>query len=114
MSILAIRGHEIRNKEVIGLLEMLGGKNQWNYRGDRVACAYYLNNDKIINYTSDYEGSTLKVFTIEEFLKKYPYNVGDRVIITETQKMVTITGMFWMNDKIFYTRFCKKTAIPLG
>jgi hypothetical protein len=45
MSILAIRGHEIRNKEVIGLLEMLGGKNQWNYRGNRIACVYYLNKD---------------------------------------------------------------------
>ena len=102
MSILAIRGHEIRNKEVIGLLKMLEGKNKWNYRGDRIACVYYLNNDKIINYTSDYERSTLKVFTLEEFFEKYPYKVGDKVIISETQTMVTITGMFWMNDKIFY------------
>lgn len=31
---LAIKGHPTRGKEVIEILEMLGGKNPYNYRGN--------------------------------------------------------------------------------
>ena len=79
MAKLAIRGHATRGKEVIEVLEMLGGINKWDYLGDRRPCIYYINCDGIINYTSNNEGYNLEIFTIEEFLEKFPYKVGDKV-----------------------------------
>jgi hypothetical protein len=77
---LAIKGHSTRGKEVIELLEMLGGSNIHNLSGDK-SYAYYINaHENIIrgiDYLFGYED--MKFFTLENFLEKYPYKVGDKV-----------------------------------
>jgi hypothetical protein len=89
---LAIKGHETRGKEVIELLEMLGGKNCFHLHGLFSEHAYYFiggpRNDEIRagEYMFD-EYAVLQMiddmcfFTLEEFLEKYPYKVGDKVYI---------------------------------
>ena len=78
---LAIKGHPTRGEEVIELLEMLGGKNIHNYGGTFNEC-YAIDNNKIcIIYTSVAKIDGYVIFTLEEFLEKYPFKVGDKVHI---------------------------------
>ena len=87
---LAIKGHSTRGKEVIELLEMLGGINPFTINdgaiiGNRETRCYYISKDIADKYISwDYIGpeeiDKYEIFTLEEFLEKYPFKVGDMVI----------------------------------
>ena len=99
MANLAIKGHKTHGKEVIEILEMLGGVNKWSYLGDRLLCTYYINCEGIINYTSNVKGYNLQVFTLEEFLEKYPFKVGDKVLARGSAG--EITDMKWQGDSFF-------------
>ena len=102
MAHLAIRGHSTRGSEVINILEMLGGINKWEYLGDRQLCVYYINCDGIINYTSNIKGYNLKIFTLDEFIEKYPYKVGDKVGVVNKILEYEIWKMEWNGECIIY------------
>lgn len=91
MANLAIRGHATRGKEVVEILEMLGGKNIYNYGGERNM--WYILEDYTIS--TDFDLNKEKGFTLEEFLEKYPYKVGDKVHIPEYESEVRICKMRW-------------------
>ena len=76
--ILAIKGHATRGKEVIELLEMLGGINDREYSGTNTWKDeyYFLDN----GYIRAYDWCDGIKFTLEEFLMKYPFKVNDKVI----------------------------------
>lgn len=107
---LAIKGHETRGKEVIELLEMLGGKNCFHLHGLFSEHAYYFiggpRNDEIRagEYMFD-EYAVLQMiddmyfFTLEEFLKKYPFKVGDKVFLYDNITEGCVTEMKWDEDK---------------
>jgi hypothetical protein len=95
---LGIKGHKTRGDEVVKILEMLGGKN----------CCYRLTgyNDKYFYYIS-YEYKYIcnsyigpdeikgyKIFSLEDFLEKFPYKIGDKVevLITENSLKVDCSG----------------------
>lgn len=86
MAQLAIKGHATRGKEVIEILEMLGGNNQNNvYSGKDTFHYYFIDNEtgyiRTKLYTDDYWTKLIyNIFTLEEFLEKFPYKVGDKVI----------------------------------
>ena len=102
MANLAIKGHATRGKEVIEILEMLGGKNIHNCDGTFNEC-YAIDNNKICTiYTSVAEIDNCTIFTLEEFLEKYPYKVGDKVLYKHENKTYFIKKCFWENDKILY------------
>ena len=107
---IAFRGDSTRGKEVINILEMLGGINKWEYLGDRQLCAYYINCDGIINYTSNIKGYNLQIFTIDEFIEKYPYKIGDKVEFIkyddEEFNVYEILYMKWTGTTIEYTLDC--------
>lgn len=75
---LAIKGHPTRGKEVIELLEMLGGINDEGYIGTNTwkDVYYYLDNGHI----RAYDWCDAIKFTLEGFWEKYPFKVGDKVI----------------------------------
>lgn len=78
MAQFAIKGHATRGKEVIEILEMLGGKNKQGYTGQYNYLWYYINvRSEICVFKHSFDGCNF--FTIEEFLEKYPYKVGDKV-----------------------------------
>ncbi len=101
MTNLAIKGHQTRGKEVIEILEMFGGINSHKYNGaDSVGLYFYISEetniicyDWKIAYNNDEH--TL-VFTLEEFLEKFPYKVGDKVLInSDIYEVYTIKSMIW-------------------
>lgn len=80
MAQLAIKGHETRGKEVIEILEMLGGKNPTEYVGDNDEAIYSIEGEEIVIYELEWvKIEAFIVFTLEEFLEKFPYKVGDKV-----------------------------------
>lgn len=79
---LGIKGHLTRNDEVVKILEMLGGKNQYKIVGGLENHFYYIGDkDKYItnSYIGPDEIKGYEIFSLEEFLKKFPYKVGDKV-----------------------------------
>lgn len=102
MKKLAIKGHKEKDKgiEVIRILEELGGVNVgYSGLGDR----YY-------NYIDELERSiigTVKltrpeeylVFTLEEFLEKYPFRVGDFALVKGYVGGRNICEMKWDENK---------------
>ena len=81
---IAIKGHLKRGREVIQLLESLGGINKWNHTGESVNSAYYIDHcNNIYSFgISEYHGDR-KIYTLEEFEKSFPFKIGDKVIHKE-------------------------------
>ena len=100
---LAIRGHSTRGKEVIKLLEMMGGSNIYQHDGEANAYSYYVSGNAILHdRLSIAEDDDFVIFTIEEFLEKYPFKIHDTVNIPEYESAVGICGMYWDGFDIQY------------
>lgn len=105
MAKLAIRGHLTRGKEVIETLMMLGGLNLKRLVGTDSDSYYTIANDGTISGFIDAylsKCSHYVRYTIEEFLEKYPYKVGDKVIIKSTNQEAIIDKVVWCCDTITY------------
>lgn len=102
MAQLAIRGHETRGKEVIEILEMLGGRIIYAYNGDDDAAIYFIDGLYIMAYKhEDVRCIGYTIYTLEQFLEKYPYKVGDKVVLPEYETEVPITLMKWDGNEWF-------------
>ena len=94
---LAIKGHPTRGKEVIELLEMMGGKNIHKVDGANINCTYIIRHfDHSI--IGGWQSSTEIVFTLEEFLEKYPFKVHDKVIDKADGCPGVVCEMKWDED----------------
>ena len=139
---LAIRGHSARGKEVIELLEMMGGKNIHNHDGGSNSYSYYVSGNAILHdRLSIAEDDDFEIFCLDEFLDKFPFKVGDFVRIPEYESEVRILKMKWCplskyieylvyrnddeewytadelleyNDNPIKTRDCKKCGLHFG
>lgn len=88
MTNLAIKGHKTRGKEVIEILEMLGGKTSYecSYKdGFDSSYVFFINTDENFNIDglflcNNEELKKYYIFTLEEFIEKFPYKVGDKAI----------------------------------
>lgn len=103
MANLAILGHATRGQEVIEILEMLGGRNKYLLCGESEPYFFFIQ-DGIINcdgvrYVDDHT-----IYTIEEFLEKFPYKVGDKVLYKTYGIYSAIKTMKWNSEKgqVFY------------
>ena len=108
--ILAIKGHPTRRNEVIEILEMLGG-NKGILGGGDTNFIYYIKpscNYIQVECINNCNLNEFVIFTLEQFLEKYPYKVGDKckynghIYFYRQQKFVTISNMCYMNDTILY------------
>lgn len=87
MAKLAIKGHETRGNEVIKILEMLGGENLYNKSCSNDSLFYYISDeDRICELPISESYRDFVLFTLEEFIEKHPYEVGDEVFITKRNK----------------------------
>ena len=105
MKMLAIKGHTTRGEEVIEILEMLGGNNTFMYYGDDDEDYYYIDNNDEINVLFGSKECIIDytAFTLEEFLEKYPYKVGDKVLFGDIDNIVwEIESMQWIDNEIKY------------
>ena len=96
MKTLAIKGDKERGNEVIALLEMLGGANSaaCGYNEDLY---YFMGVHNIIDADNlVYDG--VIIFTLEEFLEKYPFKVGDKVIDVVDGCPGVVSEMKWDKD----------------
>ena len=103
---LAIKGHPTRGKEVIELLEMMGGKNIYKLLGnDRYAyCVIEGCQNEIRVGEYIFGDKDMCFFTLEEFLEKYPFKVGDKVVYMDDNDIVVISEIKWDNTvgDVFY------------
>lgn len=102
---LAIKGHAIRGKEVIDILEMLSGENRISseglkrFNGTNVDSYYTIEEDNYIHMRlASGKGDYIK-FTLEEFIAKYPYKVGDKVLYKTYGIYSGIRSMLWNKEK---------------
>jgi hypothetical protein len=106
MAKLAIRGHKERGKEVIALLEMLGGNNKYHINITECNFLYTIGegDDAII---ATYPNSNIsQIFTLEQFLEKFPYKVGDKVQhkgATSCGSIYEVEKMRWEENTVKYT-----------
>ena len=79
---IAIQANPNRGKEIISLLETLGG-TKTTLIGDGELYTYYIDDNNVIRYND--APKNYKVYTLEEFEKEFPFKIGDKVtIITNT------------------------------
>ena len=82
---IAIQGHPFRGKEVIQILEQLGGKNVEKLSGTFKSFYYIDSENEITDEHEESFPSSYKLYTLEEFEKEFPFKVGDMVtVITDT------------------------------
>lgn len=106
MAKLAIKGHATRGKEVIEILEMLGGINTYACKAVREKCFYFIVEGEIDYDVERYITDEYTIFTLEEFLEKYPYKVGDKVQhkgATSCGSIYEVEKMRWEADTVKYT-----------
>lgn len=108
MAQLVILGHKTRSKEVIEILEMLGGRNSRDYICNVPGYAYSINEQGIIDLYISHSNSSI-TFTLEEFLEKFPYKVGDKVLREPYVGARQICEMRWDSDNN-----CIKYGIGVG
>ena len=98
---IAIQGHPTRGKEVIQILESLGGKNlkKWHGDGD-IRDGFFIDNDGSIKFNDLPKG--YKLYTLEEFEKEFPFKIGDKVIDYEGD-VATITGFAYIEENLGYS-----------
>lgn len=104
MAKLAIKGHATRGEEVIKILEMLGGENPYAISTTVKGLLYTISiyDNRIISCSPT---DKFVFFTLEEFLKKFPYKVGDKVQhkgATSCGTVYVIERMEWANNHIEY------------
>ena len=100
--LLCIKGDIKDGKEVISYLEMLGGKNDGNLKGDVRDHYYFIWDDGCINSTTIPSGIT---FTLREFKNRYPYKIGDKVVDLKTSKTAEVYKLHWSesNHVVYYS-----------
>ena len=103
---LAIKGHPTRGRDIIQLLEMLGGRNSNNCTGQYINRIYFMNKYGYIESTDDIKLQLYcATYNLEEFEEKFPYKVGDKVRIPEYESEVRIISMNWDGYEVQYEVF---------
>lgn len=105
MARLAIKGHARRGSEVIELLEMLGGRNPIMRDGTNTDFYYSIDKKGVIQWVCNDHNHYYGV-TLEQFLEKFPYKVGDKVKQSKiTDNFIgTIISMRWNEEnEVIYT-----------
>lgn len=102
MSKLLIKGEEKRNKDVISLLTLLGGTDFFSdEKGDNPNKGYYIlessNAKHIISKNICDIIDDEKLLTVDEFYKKYPFKIGDK-IVTSNKRNGVIIAIEWKEN----------------
>ena len=96
---LAIKGHPTRGKEVIELLEMMGGVNTHRHSGKYGELCIYCG---VIYAIAEIIPRNYTLYTLEQFKRKFPFKIGDNVsYINNNGEIIntSISGMSWHEEK---------------
>jgi hypothetical protein len=97
---ISFKGHPTRYNELISILEMIGGKNIHNFKGDG-DYYYFIDIDGNIEKVT-YWSETFMIYTIDTFIDEFPYKIGDKVRLPEYESDVRIYYMRWSGFTILY------------
>lgn len=105
MAQLVIKGHQTRGKEVIEILEMLGGNNPDKLIANFDYLGYFIGKETrniYLFHLQGFDSQNVIIFTLEEFLEKFPYKVGYKA--QHSRGIGIITSMHWddMNNEVQY------------
>lgn len=108
MATLAIEGHKTRHNEIIQIFEMLGGVNKYFTACTRSNYFYFIDIYKGIQVIKEdqIDYALFDVYTLEDFLEKYPYKVGDYARLSRSNIAVIIKAMKWENNEVVYQLSC--------
>ena len=79
---IAIQGHPTRGKEIIRILESLGGKKLYYFKADDKHVAFFIDDKGYISCLHRQNSiikEYYKIYTLEEFEKEFPFKIGDIV-----------------------------------
>ena len=96
---LAIKGHPERGKEVIELLEMMGGVNTHRHSGKYGELCIYCD---VIYAIAEIIPRNYTLYTLEQFKRKFPFKIGDNVSYMNNNGEIintSILGMSWNEEK---------------
>lgn len=96
---LAIKGHPERGKEVIELLEMMGGVNTHRHSGKYGKLCVHCD---VIYSTVEMIPRNYVLYTLEQFERKFPFKIGDNVSYINNNGEIlntSILGMAWHEEK---------------
>ena len=101
---IAIKGHASRGKEVIQILESLGGKNVEKLTGTYESFYYIDDRNEISDNHKENFPPNYKLYTLEEFEKEFPFKIGDEVIFPVKTGLASgkITGLTYVGDQLKY------------
>ena len=97
---IAIQGHPTRGKEVIQILESLGGINDGLHEGNNPDCYYELHGNII--WCVSTKGINFKYYTLEEFEKEFPFKVGDEIRDCSDDEVGIITDLLFIDNMLMY------------
>lgn len=115
MKILGFKGDESRGEEIRYILESLGGYNAAGLRFTEERyiyyfkeCNFYRRNVIKFDAISDVNLDDFIIYTVDEFKEKYPFKVGDKVLINnDINDVYTVVSMMW-DSKINMVRYVLK------
>ena len=99
---IAIQGHPTRGKEVIQILESLGGKNTEKLEGTYKTFYYIDDKGEIGDDHKENFPSTYKLYTLDEFEKEFPFKIGDIVVLNGINKPHKIIALEFYVNKLCY------------
>ena len=76
--------------------------NTFNLNGSETNCYYYIDNNNRIYHCLGIDPRNYIYYTLEEFLEKFLYKVGDTVLYKPDNTPYFIIKMFWKNNKVLY------------
>lgn len=85
---IAIQGHPTRGKEVIQILESLGGKNVEGLKGTYESFYYVDDKNEICDDHKHNFPTIYQLYTLEEFKKVFPFKIGDIVFYKGNKAIV--------------------------
>ena len=95
---IAIQGHPTRGKEVIRILESLGGKKRDDLTGRMFSQYYFINCYGDIDLNLKINLLNHNFYTIEEF----PFKIGDKVKDCSDDEIGTILGFIDIDGELMY------------
>ena len=101
---IAIKGHESRGKEVIQILESLGGKNVEKLTGTYETFYYIDDRNEISDNHKEKFPLAYKLYTLEGFEEEFPFKIGDEVMFPVKTGWASgkITGLTYVGDQLKY------------
>ena len=76
----AIKGLSFHGSDILDMLEMLGGCNIDDFGGENESYAYYIDFNNYIRFCAPEKlDDNYIIFSIDDFIEKFPYKVGDKV-----------------------------------